>query len=78
MFPLAVKSSMKSLELMPSSQRIKPKSEILRVREFGHNPKLGAHSAKCGLTLLLSQSCSDLDMEMVIQQDVGRLQVKME
>lgn len=44
MFPLAVKSSMKSLEFMPSSQRIKPKSEILRVRELGHNPKLGAHS----------------------------------
>lgn len=45
MFPLAVKSSMNSLELVPSSQRIKPKSEILRVREFGHDPKLGARSA---------------------------------
>lgn len=77
MFPNAVRSSMKTLESFSSSQWIKPKSEILRTRtQLQSRETFPLHVSRPAV--LLFSRRYDLDMEVVVQQDVGRLQVKME
>lgn len=70
MFPLAVKCSSNVFLLVPSSQWIKPKSEIFIRKEDFINTQI--------LQLRNVERLTDPDVEMIIQQDVGRLEVEVE
>lgn len=78
MFPNAVRSSMKTFESFSSSQWIKPKSEIFKAKtRLQPHETLSPDVCRLPVQLCLEHRY-DLDMEVVVQQDVGCLQVKME
>lgn len=93
MFPLAVRCSMNNFLFIPSSQWIKPKSEILVEKQCmeccqlvrdQHTLLSRAHKYQQitvnidSFIVLFSMSFTDLDMQMIVYQDVGQLEVKME
>lgn len=93
MFPLAARHSMNKVLFMPSSQWIKPKSEILvkktththththktRIRQCYRIKIERSAELRISQEFILSfQKFTDLDVEMIVHKDIGSLQVKME